>query len=150
MIFLHFYKVNILFPHQSYLKSSLPVKLCKNNFLLLKKFKNTESAQLCSQLVPWLVLTRRQLGRVKFFAASKSFVKKVFCQKSLLFVLSCLFVFSEFFRKMINSQLYLLGTLARSVIVYIICIGQKLKPVQKLTISCHISKSSLYMERSWR
>ena len=48
--FLHFfYQVNSLFLHQSYLKSPLPVKLiknAKNNFLLMNKLKNTESAQL--------------------------------------------------------------------------------------------------------
>ena len=45
-----FYQVNILFLHQSYLKSPLPVKKNEKNannyFLLLKKVKNTESAQL--------------------------------------------------------------------------------------------------------
>ena len=51
MIFGIFYKANNLFLHQSYLKSPLPVKLtweknAKNHFLLVNKFKNTESAQL--------------------------------------------------------------------------------------------------------
>ena len=49
-IFGIFYKVSNLFLHQSYLKSSLPVKLtiknAKNHFLRLKKYKNAESAQL--------------------------------------------------------------------------------------------------------
>ena len=53
MIFLHFYKVNNLILHQSYLKSPLPVKLikiekkCKKSFFICEKTKNTESAQLC-------------------------------------------------------------------------------------------------------
>ena len=50
MIFLHFYQVNILFLHQSYLKCPLPVKLtdkkCKNSLFIIEKIQNTESAQL--------------------------------------------------------------------------------------------------------
>ena len=41
MIFWHFFQVNNLFLHLSYIK-----KNAKNHFLLLKKLKNTESAQL--------------------------------------------------------------------------------------------------------
>ena len=41
MIYLHFYKVNNLFLHQSYLKSPLPVKLarkkCKKSFFINEK-----------------------------------------------------------------------------------------------------------------
>ena len=41
MIFLHFYKVDNLFMHQSYFKNTLPgkinlIKIAKNHFLLLK------------------------------------------------------------------------------------------------------------------
>ena len=48
-----FYQVNNLFLHLSYLKSPLAVKLTwkkksQNQLLLLKTFKNTPSAQLCS------------------------------------------------------------------------------------------------------
>ena len=55
MIFCNFYKVNNLFLHQSYLISPLTVKInliknAKNHFLLLKKLKNTESAQLCANI----------------------------------------------------------------------------------------------------
>ena len=51
MIFLHFFQVNNLLLHQSYLKSPLPVKLTwwnmqKTHFLLLKKLKTTSSAHL--------------------------------------------------------------------------------------------------------
>ena len=51
MILLHFIQINNLFLHQSYLKSPLSsqislIKNAKNHFSLLKKFKNTESAQL--------------------------------------------------------------------------------------------------------
>ena len=51
MIILHFFQVNNLFLHQSYLEShSSQINLinnAKNHFLLVKKFKNTVSAQLC-------------------------------------------------------------------------------------------------------
>ena len=45
-----FYQVNNLFLHQSHLKKPTPsqinlIKNAKNHFLLLKKLKNTESAQ---------------------------------------------------------------------------------------------------------
>ena len=51
MTCLIFYQVNNLFLHQVFLKSPLPVilngsKNARNHFLLVKKFKNTESAQL--------------------------------------------------------------------------------------------------------
>ena len=51
MIFLHFYQVNNLFLHRSYLEKPTPgqinlIKNAKNHFLLLKNFKNTESAHL--------------------------------------------------------------------------------------------------------
>ena len=44
MIFLHFFQVNTLFLHQSYLKSPLPsqmnlIKHARNHFLLLKKIQ---------------------------------------------------------------------------------------------------------------
>ena len=47
-IFCIFYQVNNIFLHQSYLKSSQInlIKNARNHFSLLKKFKNTESAQL--------------------------------------------------------------------------------------------------------
>ena len=51
VFFAFFYEDNNLCLHKSYLKSPLPVKLiknAKNHFLLLKKFKNTSSAQLCN------------------------------------------------------------------------------------------------------
>ena len=55
MFFCIFDKVDNLFLRQSYLKRQLPVKKldkkCKNNFLSLKKLKNTKSAQLCSVLL---------------------------------------------------------------------------------------------------
>ena len=51
MIFAFFIKVDNLFLHQSYFKKPTPsqtklIKHAKTHFLLLKKFKNTESAQL--------------------------------------------------------------------------------------------------------
>ena len=51
--FAFFYQVNNLFLHQSYLKAHslqiILIKNAKNHFLLFKKLKNTESAQLCSE-----------------------------------------------------------------------------------------------------
>ena len=54
MIFCIFYQVNNQFLHQSYLKSPVPsqinlIKNAKNQFLSVKKLKNTSSAQLCNR-----------------------------------------------------------------------------------------------------
>ena len=67
MIFLHFYKVNNLFLHQSYLEKLIPsqinlIKNAKNHFLLLNKFKNTSSGQL------WTVCEQKDAGKDQFFA----------------------------------------------------------------------------------
>ena len=52
-----FYQVNNLFLHQSYLQKPTPsqinlIKNATNPFLLLRKFKNTSSAQLCNGTHP--------------------------------------------------------------------------------------------------
>ena len=54
MIFLHFLSSWQPISNQSYIKKPTPsqinlMKNAKNHFLLLKKFKNTEIAQLCTQ-----------------------------------------------------------------------------------------------------
>ena len=48
MIFCIFYEDNNLFLHQSSPSEINLIKNAKNHFLLLKKFKNTESAHLCN------------------------------------------------------------------------------------------------------
>ena len=55
MIFCIFYQVSNLFLHPVLFKKPTPsqisfIKNAKNNFLLLKNVKNTESAQLCPEL----------------------------------------------------------------------------------------------------
>ena len=54
-VFIFYHQVNTLFLHQSLFKKLTPsqINLMKNtkyHFLLLKKIKNTESAQLCVQV----------------------------------------------------------------------------------------------------